>query len=250
MRTCAFCPETANLTGEHLWSAWIGKGLGKRKYTFTRKEKDGTVRKWHREELDQKSRLVCGNCNSGWMSRLESETKVFLNDMVLNGSPTVLPSRHIALLAAVAFKNTIIADHMHDNRPPFFTIAERRHFARTLTIPPGVQMWLASRAVQGGLFKCGYVATKIGAREGFELNHFTYSAGHVVIQVVASRWKKKSRRRHAPPPALAQNQFWDAVSVPFWPSAGSSINWPRQMHLGDEIIDAFIQRWTKLVRGF
>jgi hypothetical protein len=249
-RGCAFCSETDNLTGEHLWSAWIGRALGKRRYTFIRKEKDGSVRKWHRAELNEKAKVVCGHCNNGWMSDLETSTKVFLNDMVFHCSSTVLQPRQIVLLAAVAFKNTVVADHMHDNHPPFFSLRERRRFMRNLTIPSAIQMWLASASTQGGLFKCGYIASPVGASDGFEINHFTHGVGHVVVQVVASRWKKKSLRRHTPPPILTQAPEWNPVSIPFWPSDGKPINLPPIMHLGDEIIDKFVQRWTKLERGF
>jgi len=162
IKECVFCPETANLTGEHLWSAWIGKALGPKRYTFTRRERDGHVRRWRGDELDAKAKVVCGTCNSGWMSDLETASRSFLNDMVLHCSPTVLQPDQIKLLAALAFKNTIIADHMHDNRGPFFTLMERRRFAAKLIIPQGVQMWLASTANQHGLFKSGYAATPSG----------------------------------------------------------------------------------------
>jgi hypothetical protein len=138
---------------------------------------------------------------------------------------------------------------MHDNRPPFLSLLQRRAFAATLTIPTGVQMWLASVARQRGIFASYYFATKPGASRGFEFNVFTYGFGHLVIQVVAARWKKKANRRHASPPILTQDPAWDSVSVPFWPSDGTPISWPPPQHLGDQIVNKFINRWAHLIRG-
>jgi hypothetical protein len=247
-RACAFCADTANITGEHVWSDWISTALGPRRFTITRKEKDGQIKKWHPYELNQKARVVCNSCNSGWMSDLENAVKPVIQNMILHCRETILQPSEIAILAAYAFKCTVIADHMHDNRPPFFTSTERRIFARTLTIPIGVQMWLSSMAVQKGLFKCGYITTPIGVSRGFEINHFTWGAGHLAFQVVTTRWKKKAFRRHESPPVLTQSHNWDAASAQFWPSSGKSVTWPLSMHLGDEVIDSFVQRWTNLVQ--
>src|SRR5260370_35124846 len=201
---CAFCPETANLTGEHLWSHWIGESLGKKDYTFTRKEADGTVRQWHGDTLKTKARVACGDCNNVWRSELERKIKPIIQNMILHASETVLQAREIALFAAVAFKNAVVADHMHENRPPFFTSTERRGFRRTLFIPSGVQMWLASMPTQRGLFKSMSFQTPRGTGRGFEFNVFTYGIGHLVVKVYTVRWMKKAYRRHANPPFLTQ----------------------------------------------
>jgi hypothetical protein len=46
LKGCGFCGASANLTGEHLWSNWIGKALGERNYRFTRMEPDGEIKQW------------------------------------------------------------------------------------------------------------------------------------------------------------------------------------------------------------
>jgi hypothetical protein len=249
MSICAFCSREAVLTGEHLWSAWIGKALGKRKFTITRKEKDGTARSWHRKDLNEKTNIACHNCNHGWMSDLETRTSTFLDSMILHCSDIELQPDQIEVLAQVTFKNAVVADHMHDNRPAFFTLTERRRFKESWTIPDGVQMWLASTPRQKGLFKCGYASTVIGTSNGFELNHFTYGAGHLVVQMTACKWKKKAHRRHLPPPYVTQNLLWNDVSVPFWPKHTKRTHWPPKKHLGDEVIDTFVERWANLQRG-
>jgi hypothetical protein len=246
---CGFCPETANITGEHLWSAWFGKKLRTKKLLVTRKEADGTLRQWPKKSLDEKARVVCGLCNNGWMSDLECQAKTIVDDMALYCTPKALHARDLTILAASAFKGAIVADLMHDNRPPFFSLFQRRRFAKDLTIPSGVQMWLGSIAHQRGLFKSYYAVTKAGTSQGFELNIFTYALGHLVIQVVSAKWKKKAHRRHASPPALTQAVEWDAVSVPFWPNCGATVSWPPPMHMGDAVVDEFVRRWGNIKRA-
>lgn len=246
---CGFCPELADITGEHLWPDWFGRKLGRRKYDFSRMRQDGILDHWPKWALNEKANVVCGKCNSGWMSDLENKTKAATNGMALYCSAVVLTARDIALIAANAFKAAVVADLMHDNRPPFFPLLQRRKFAATLTIPAGVQMWLASMARQRGLFKSYYFATKPGTSSGFEFNVFTYGLGHLMIQVVSSRWKKKAHRRHAFPPRLTQNPAWDSVSIPFWPSDDTQVSWPPSHHLGDKIIAEFVNRWAHLSWG-
>jgi len=246
---CAFCPEIAELTGEHIWSDWIGKELGIKKFLITQTFADGTHRSYPKKKLNVKARVVCGDCNSGWMSRLESATKPFLYDMILHGSATRLDLKHIKLLAAVSFKNSVVADYMHDNSPRFFSFAARQRFARTLELSDGIQMWLSVMNRQRGLFQSGDLKTKPGDKSGFEINLFTYGVAHLVIQVTTSRWTKKAHRRHFPPPRLTQNPIWDDVSIPFWPTSGDQlIGWPPPRNLGDKAAEAFADRWMSLSR--
>jgi hypothetical protein len=248
MPRCAFCVEAATLTGEHLWSDWIGQALGPRDYTFTRKNAEGVPHSWHGNKLDVKAKVVCERCNNGWMSDLETKTKPIVQDMILECAKTTLQSEQVELIAALSFKNAVVADHAHSNRLPFFTSSERRLFVRTLTIPGGIQMWLSSMSSQQGVFKSMYLQTPVGTPNGFELNAFTYGIGHLVIQVVTPRWKKKSLKRHSPPPRLTQAEEWNSLSIPFWPAIGSAVSWPSLVHLRDEDVDAFVQRWKNLAR--
>jgi len=245
---CGFCPETANITGEHLWSDWFGRGLGTKVFTVTRKEANGSIKQWTKNELNEKARVVCGTYNSGWMSRLEQKFKTVAGDMAWHCTPKVLQAPDIAVLATNAFKCSIVADLMHDNRPPFFGLLARRRFAQSLTIPAGVQMWIGSLVPSRGIFKSYYYETPLGTSDGFELNVFTYAQGHLLIQVLAARWRKKTNRRRALAPRLTQSPDYDAISIPFWPSDGTDIGWPPPMHLGHEIISEFVNRWQRIRR--
>lgn len=123
-------------------------------------------------------------------------------------------------------------------------------FRSTLSIPTGVQMWLASMPRQHGLLKSMTVLAPQNTPKRFELNIFTYSVGHLVIQVAGCRWKKKAIRRYEHPPILAQDPEWNGSSIPFWPNSRTLIRWPASGHIADQAVDDFIHRWTRLNRGW
>jgi hypothetical protein len=247
---CAFCPEKSDMTLEHIWDAWVGEALGPKKYTMMRKESDGTILKWPSSKLAWKTRVVCGKCNNTWMSELVNKTKTIAKDMILEGHDTTLREADIATISAYAFMKSIVADHPHENRESFFTFSERQSFRRTLSIPAGVQMWLATLPVQHGVFKSMTVEAPLGMPNRFELNIFTYCIGHLVIQVAGCRWKKKALRRHARPPVLTQGPEWDSCSISFWPGRLKSVTWPPAMILSRDLIDTFVERWISVKRGW
>ena len=71
MNTCAFCLKPTQMTGEHIFSAWMGKLFGKALYQFTTLDKKGTYHRSATRVLNQKAYVVCKECNNGWMSNLE-----------------------------------------------------------------------------------------------------------------------------------------------------------------------------------
>ena len=134
---CVFCGARANITGEHLWSKWFSNMVGPKLYTVIRKDSEGEAKTWKSGKLDSKSKVVCGECNSGWMSELESRTKSVIQDMAVSGQETKLSSREIVTIAQFTYLKAVIADHSHDNRRPFFSFSERKIFQETLELPAG-----------------------------------------------------------------------------------------------------------------
>src|ERR1700680_1098249 len=101
-RQCAFCPQAASFTGEHLWSAWIGRELGSRTFRMVHKETDGSTKTWMEPELSSKAKVACEPCNSGWMSRLEKKAKAVIKDMIVQGTRKILQTRDLETIAAFA----------------------------------------------------------------------------------------------------------------------------------------------------
>lgn len=245
---CAFCPNPAD-SREHLWAEWIGELLGPRQYTITRTEPDGTSKTWPATKLDLKTWEVCHKCNSGWMSDLESRTRNIVKDMIVQGKPRILEIRDLQTIASLVFIKAVIADRISDV-PPFLSRAARFSFRRTLTIPPGTQMWLASLPTSyKGIYKGFYLETPGTTSNDFKAQVFTLAAGHLAVQAAISRWRKRTAGRETNEISLTQHPIWGDVSIAFWPSNGNSIAWPPRKNLLGIEVDEFINRWCRLVRS-
>jgi hypothetical protein len=242
---CGFCGETANITGEHLWSAWFGKGLGGARCMVSRQEVNGEVKHWSKKSLDEKANVVCKVCNSGWMSRLESKVKAIIGDMAFHGTPKVLQPDEVATLAAFAFKCFVVADLMHDNRVIFFKRYDRWTFAKNLTIPPNVQMWAGRVEGNHGMSDLGFFSSPPNFRHGFESAVFTYSIGHVLLQVVTSLWNKRGPRRRGFP-NYSHSGAWATALTQFWPSSDKPVEWSPSVTLSESNIDALIHSWETI----
>jgi hypothetical protein len=245
---CAFCDNDASemRSGEHICSAWIERLFGPQEYNWTHTDrKTGTNRSWKKKGADEKIRdVVCSECNNGWMSNLENlEAKPALTNIIRDGAPQCLLPRGILSLSLFAFKHTVVANHSNPNREPFFTRAARERFKNSLQIPPGVQMWIGafqSVYANSGIFTSHHLEADPEGRslDDFELYIFTFAVGHLVFQVLASKWTKVTRRR-LPLPVLRPNTFWNSAAIQFWPMDGHSIEWPPTHYLNENMLKKF-----------
>jgi hypothetical protein len=216
---------------------------------MVRKELSGAVLRFESRSLKWTTKVVCGNCNNTWMSDLTGKMKAIAEKMILSAHITALTPGDLTVIAQYAFMKSIVADRSHENSESFFDFSQRHSFRENLLIPRGVQMWLAALPFQHALFKSMRIEAPLNTPRRFEMDVFTYGVGHLVIQVAASRWAKKSMRRHADPPVLTQGSDWDTCSIPFWPRV-TGISWPPLQFMGRELIDTFVSRWIRMERGW
>ncbi len=247
------------MTGEHIWSAWMGKMFGLSQYNFRRVEPDASgtpkiTHQWRVPSIDLKVRVVCEECNHGWMSELENETKQVIKDMIENGYALSLLPAGAASIAAFAFKTTVVVDYMNTGRRPygladnFFKRATRERFKASLSLPEGVQIWLAefrSKAVCAGRLHPAYFKFKVGPLKDFYFYVLTYAVGHFVFQILCSRRTKRTRRRQSFP-NIIQRPEWDAASIPIWPNHGLPVGWPPSQHFSDGSLNLFGDRWSAM----
>ncbi len=253
MRQCAFCPST-NLTREHVWADWIN-GIIPPDTQFTTRRKTtphGDFTEWKTVGLQQTARVVCAGCNNGWMSDLENkEAKPAMAGMIQYGGAVSLLPKAIASISAWAFKMTVIANAIGGLKDqPYFGTSERYHFAQTLQVPDGVQMWLFSMKTPNrvtGKLNSHLGRLPVSFNYGFELYIATFAIGHLGIQVVASRWKNPHTFTFMGRfPGLTQDHKWSSASIPFFPSDGTPVVWPPRYYLGLDYIDEFCNRWRSV----
>ncbi len=108
--TCVFCGSADTLTGEHVLGDWLSKiGLGLDPVPHGAGWLNRTGREpGVRPPFRQKVRDACGDCNHGWMSRLEVVTQRVLPPLVL-GRPGRLEAADQGAIAAWVQKTALTA---------------------------------------------------------------------------------------------------------------------------------------------
>jgi len=182
---CAFCPATAEISGEHLWDDWAGRMFGDRQYKYTRRDSKGHETTWEHNNLSPKARVVCRKCNNEWMSQVSTNAKAFIGEALCNCTRVVLHSEGIAAVAAWGFLKAVVADHMYEMTDPFYPFEDRQLFRQTLAIPREVQMWLGGTLRHRVIFKGYTINTPPNTPQRFELNCFTYCLGTSLFRLLA-----------------------------------------------------------------
>jgi len=109
MRKCMFCKSQA-LTNEDAWPVWLTKaipGVGPGTNYATRGDDD--LKPWKSQKPQQKVKYVCGECNNGWMSRLENQVKPIVTD-IFNLLYIQLDSTSQMTLAAWSVKTAMVLE--------------------------------------------------------------------------------------------------------------------------------------------
>jgi hypothetical protein len=145
-RACVFCGGTP-VTAEHIWPRWAQKYLLSRdpqEHTRTIRQAGRDPRRnvYPMRPFDAKAKIVCGDCNTGWMSRLEQRAQPPLIDL-MGGSSWQLGRSEQQLLAAWGLKTILVLDASFACRTGV-TTEQRRYLARTGAPPTGgVLLWIA-----------------------------------------------------------------------------------------------------------
>jgi hypothetical protein len=206
--------------------------------------------KYFGRKVKLKAKVVCESCNNGWMSQLESATKLAMKDLLFESTATVINSKDIVAISAFALKTLVLANHKDLTSTPFFTSAQRFRFKRELRIPDGVQIWMASRKILTGKYY-GFWKSVHGKSEEKFTNSFaiyacTWNFQNVVLQILATKWQDKRRRETTPPIAFPQEDYWKEASVLIWPHDGTAIQWPPVFYLGNDTLEEFRDRWNTI----
>lgn len=245
-RLCAFCANDAvESGGEHVWDNWLNKKLPKTRYRARKQYTlDSPLIEYDANSLDEKLPVVCGACNSGWMSVLTLKVKERFGRAMLDGEPFSLGARDAAILAAFTFMKAVATNHLTD---PFFSRAAREKFGSSLVLPPLLKIWFAAYQGEARISTRNSFSvvstTTPGPLYGMEFCSFTHVVGHLALQLLAPRWKR-IEHRGLPLLSLNPNVYWEQATVLFWPHNGDFLSWPPSKYLGDDVIQTFIERFN------
>lgn len=245
-RRCIFGDGKAK-SREHMFPEWLNKTFRLPEgYThdqiYVVRGNDGPRRPIPKiATFETSSKCVCRDCNSGWMSELESEVRPTLAAMV-NGYPrSISPSQQLAIARWVTLKAACFdADPKSSNEPVASVEARRtiRGGESLLTagrVPDRWAVWLGVYD-RPGYFTCAMpYGTGLGAG-GVYLAQFSFlMVINFVVLIVQGRTGGVS-----PPPHeqlaggfnLLDREDDVPALVNLWPSSASGIEWPLRRSLG------------------
>jgi len=111
MRVCAFCgTEGRPLTLEHVYPDWLSGYFKHGLMGINEVGADGKGRVWSEAIFQHKAKVVCANCNNGWMSTLETAAKPFLEGLIFTTNPKLLDAAAQQTLAFWAQKTVLMVN--------------------------------------------------------------------------------------------------------------------------------------------
>lgn len=247
---CAFCTESANLTGEHLFADWIDRifTASTSHYVFTDNDPITLkVRKYGSRRLNKKFKVVCATCNNGWMSKIDNAARNTLKDVIRYRAPICFLRSGLQAIAEFTLKNAFVADYV--NARPFFGTYSRAQFRRHRQFPPGTHIWLGAirteRHVKHGICRTLYGKPDIDTPLGIQTFIFTWSAECLLLQLAAARWTNVLYSADGYPQLSQEAQFNDAF-VPFFPRAPLRVTWPPRRYVSHNNLDMVSNRFSSI----
>ena len=184
----------------------------------------------------RKVRIVCGQCNSGWMSRLESAAKPILAEMI-RGNTINLDSTHQFTLAAWTVMTAIVAEYTHIPTQAI-PASHRQHLMRTNQPPDGWRIWAGS--YQGTDWKQRY---RHHGSNYHSVQFSTFVIGSLLIHAASI----------SKPTFVPIFNGVESALVQIWPSSMLNIAWPTCRNLSDQeanyIADAFLVQFCSVMNS-
>jgi hypothetical protein len=253
---CPFCNLPNKITNEHIWARWIGPFIGigaidvldrlmgetKPTGAVHRLTSEVTSRdiRFGSSELSHKVKAACSQCNTGWMSALESDIVPILSPMICSGAPIRLTRKARTLIAAWATKTAMVCEYLGSSpeHPIYFTPAERRWVMEKRRPPQDVHIWIghcdAPHAIQGS--NLHLKATAVDNSDGYAYL-CTHAIGHFAFQIFSYR------------AILAKTDYvrvrkgpWEESLFRIWPQNNKPVVWPPPLTLRGNRWDLFCER--------
>jgi hypothetical protein len=239
-RTCIFCGGGL-LKREHLLPDWLRHVLPSDDpvVQFRQIGRDESDRcEWEKKPFREKTRFVCKQCNSGWMSNLETASRPVL-ERAIRHEPCTFPDRDQAIAAAWAFKTCLVFQATQTRAGP---IAPPLHFVyirRNRTPPPQAASWIGSHyRARHDPVNSVYVQRPLALEplddkleEDRNIGYLCFLAvGAVSFVVVAYRYRNRAQLTHEGP--------FDQAIDQIWPDPSRTLAWPPYLMMDRDLVEA------------
>ena len=222
---CIFC-GSGDLSKEHFWPEWasdllpesgghkIMRAIGAGPLT-THRERQGGAK-------TIKLRVVCRNCNHGWMNDLEVAARPFLTPLIV-GKPVLLTVQHQRSLAEWIALKVILLEQSNKSQV-VVTQVERTAFYESRTIPANMRVRLAICGEGGWRTATVRMSNWIsplsrftGVKSGMNIQVSTIGAGDLLIHASVC---------NAPGFDIDEVVPVNKRIYRLWPLSGDELNWP------------------------
>lgn len=108
-RQCVFCGSTSDLSREHVLPDWLTQiGLDLEPSIHQAGPLNTVPRQWSSKPFTTTVRMVCANCNNGWLSQLEATARPVIAPLI-RGESRRLPFDDQAVIAAWTCKTALVS---------------------------------------------------------------------------------------------------------------------------------------------
>lgn len=244
-----FCKAQAS-TKEDIWPKWLTKRFPSSDASLMEAERGGLKLGTWQTKTPQLLTVkhICGDCNNGWMSKLETEMKP-IADSILDEHTKVLDVSSQAVIAAWAIKTSMVLEALYPEREFFYSENERQNMRVASAIPERTSIWIAKCVNQPNIYSAGKdLRTAPGTNEA-KAYVTTMAFGSLALQVA-------SIRTLANLPKEIQITYdsregpWDKILLQVWPLIPYSQQWPPSHGLdGGWGLDVLTERLSPIINS-
>jgi hypothetical protein len=177
---------------------------------------------------------VCGDCNNGWMSRLENRAKTIIEALIDDRLDT-LDRQSVANIAAWTVKTAMVLESAIPPPEWFFTSRERERLRIDGVLPNWTSVWIAKCVEHSGMYSaCKRLLGTDSVRDGSVTASVTTMAfGPLAIQT------RTLRVRSGVPPnttvtVAERSGPWDQLTLQVWPVHLEQVSWRAGMRFRGE----------------
>lgn len=145
--SCVFC-RRHGLTNEDALPLWVSRtllppGSKVRVFDWQRMgDRAPSITTWRDKAFKRPVRVVCGNCNHGWMERLESRARIYLRPMIRGTTLSLSPDAQKTV--ATWSTKTAFMLHYAQTPPTNLPWPLLNHLRLRGEPPPGTHVWLGA----------------------------------------------------------------------------------------------------------
>jgi hypothetical protein len=244
-----FCQEQAS-SREDIWPQWLTKRFSLSEASRMEAERGGhKLGTWQTKTPKLlPAKCVCGNCNSGWMSKLENEMKPIV-DSILDEQFQVFGVSSQAVIAVWAIKTAMALEVLYPEREFFYSENERQNMRAVSAIPERTSIWIAKCVNQPNIYSAGKdLRTAPGGNE-IKAYVTTMAFGCLALQVVSIRTPANLPKEIQVTYDIREGP-WDKILLRVWPLNPYSQQWPPSYGLdGEWGLESLTERLSPVING-